>query len=152
HAPRVAPMLLAAAVLVSAVAYAVTRANEAVAIADDPARIAEQALDGKFDAAVAKREIEAALAAHDVELAQSFVDLAAERHVAVDQALADQVKAATAEAATPGHKAQSFARGLILGEPDNGAALAGTALGDLFVFGDIRDAVREGARFVAGEK
>src|SRR6185312_5297902 len=75
HAPRVAPMLLAAAVLVSAVAYAVTRANEAVAIADDPARIAEQALDGKFDAAVAKREIEAALAAHDVELAQSFVDL-----------------------------------------------------------------------------
>jgi len=152
HAPRVAPMLLAAAVLVSAVAYAVTRANEAVAIADDPARIAEQALDGKFDAAVAKREIEAALAAHDVELAQSFVDLAAERHVAVDQALADQVKAATAEAATPGHKAQSFARGLILGEPDDGAALAGTALGDLFVFGDIRDAVREGARFVAGEK
>ena len=152
HAPRVAPMLLAAAVLVSAVAYAVTRANEAVAIAGDPARIAEQALDGKFDAAVAKREIEAALAAHDAELAQSFVDLAAERHVAVDQALADQVKAATAEAATPGHKAQSFARGLILGEPDDGAALAGTALGDLFVFGDIRDAVREGARFVAGEK
>jgi hypothetical protein len=30
--------------------------------------------------------------------------------------------------------------------------LAGTALGDLFVFGDIRDAVREGSRLAAGEK
>ena len=32
------------------------------------------------------------------------------------------------------------------------AGLAGTALGDLFVFGDIRDAVREGSRYVSGEK
>jgi hypothetical protein len=30
--------------------------------------------------------------------------------------------------------------------------LAGTALGDLFVFGDIRDAVREGKRLATGEK
>ena len=29
--------------------------------------------------------------------------------------------------------------------------LAGTALGDLFVFGDIRDAVREGSRYAHGE-
>ena len=43
------------------------------------------------------------------------------------------------------HTAASFARGLVTGEPDDMAALAGTALGDLFVFGDIRDAVREGA-------
>ena len=32
------------------------------------------------------------------------------------------------------------------------AGFAGTALGDLFVFGDIRDAVREGSRYVSGEK
>ena len=31
------------------------------------------------------------------------------------------------------------------------AGLAGTALGDLFVFGDIRDAVREGSRYASGE-
>ena len=30
------------------------------------------------------------------------------------------------------------------------AGFAGTALGDLFVFGDIRDAVREGGRYVSG--
>ena len=46
---------------------------------------------------------------------------------------------------------ESFARGLITGEPDDLVGLAGTALGDLFVFGDIRDAVREGSRYVSGE-
>src|SRR5665213_123903 len=42
--------------------------------------------------------------------------------------------------------------GLVTGEPNDMAGLAGTTLGDLFVFGDIRDAVREGGRFVMGEK
>ena len=46
----------------------------------------------------------------------------------------------------------SFARGLITGEPDDLVGLAGTALGDLFVFGDIRDAVREGTRFATGQQ
>ena len=32
------------------------------------------------------------------------------------------------------------------------ASLAGTTLGDLFVFGDIRDAVRQGTRYVRGEQ
>ena len=85
------------------------------------------------------REIAAALAAGDSDLAQSFVDLAAARHVTVDPALAAKTKTAAAEAASAKGKAASFARGLITGEPADGAALAGTALGDLFVFGDIRD-------------
>jgi hypothetical protein len=47
---------------------------------------------------------------------------------------------------------QSFAYGLFEGEPNDAASLAGTTLGDLFVFGDIRDAVREGTRLAQGEK
>jgi hypothetical protein len=66
--------------------------------------------------------------------------------------LQERVTSATAEAATARHKAKSFARGFITGEPDDMAALAGTALGDLFVFGDIRDALREGKRLAAGEQ
>ncbi len=34
--------------------------------------------------------------------------------------------------------------GFITGEPGDLVGMAGTAVGDLFVFGDIRDAVREG--------
>jgi hypothetical protein len=149
-APRIGPVLFAAALLTAAAAYAVPRATDAVASLHDPARISGRALDGKFDAAVANREIEAALASRDAELAQSFVDLAAHRRVVVDPLLIERVKTASAEAGTMRHKAESFMRGLVTGEPDDIAALAGTALGDLFVFGDIRDVLREGARLATG--
>src|SRR5215470_3648558 len=150
--PRIGPAVAAVFLLGLAALYAVPRAVDAFYGLDDPSRIANQALDYKFDAAVAGREIEAALAANDVDLAQSFVDLAATRNVAIDPALREKVTSATAEAATTRHKAKSFARGFITGEPDDMAALAGTAVGDLFVFGDIRDALREGKRLAAGEQ
>ena len=152
--PRVGPVLFALAAVAFALvsAYAVPHAVVALGGLNDPARIADHALDGRFDAGVAQREIEAALAAHDADLAQSFVDLAADRSVAIDPAQVQKVNAATAEAATTRHKAESFARGFITGEPDDMAALAGTTLGDLFVFGDIRDALREGKRLVTGEQ
>jgi hypothetical protein len=152
RATRLLPVLTLAVLLAAATAYALPRAAEKVAGLDDPTRAAARALDGQFDGAVAQREIEAALAAGDTDLAQSFTDLAADRQVVLDQSLTQRVKAATAEAATMRHKATSFARGLVTGEPDDMAALAGTALGDLFVFGDIRDVVREGYRYAAGEK
>lgn len=49
-------------------------------------------------------------------------------------------------------RAKSFARGLVTGEPQDMASLAGTTFGDLFVFGDIRDALREGTRYIRGEQ
>jgi hypothetical protein len=151
---RAGMSLLAVTAVVCAVAaaYAVPRAVLKLDGLNDPARIADHALNGRFDAQVAQHEIETALAGRDAELAQSFVDLAADRHVTIDPALAGKVNAAIAEAATTRYKAVSFARGLITGKPDDMAALAGTTLGDLFVFGDIRDALREGKRLAAGEQ
>lgn len=153
--PRVALPLLVAAALGLAACYVIPRGFEAelaLAVQDDPAGIADRALDASFSAAVAEREIDAALAAKDADLARSFVELAEERHVAIRPDLAAQVHAAVAESESSAHMAQSFARGLVSGEPDDMVGLAGTALGDLFVFGDIRDAVREGSRLVSGEK
>ena len=149
--PRIGGALLAAGVLGLAAIYAVPRATEAVLSLDDPVRIADRALDDTFSAAVAQREIENALAAEDSDLAQSFVDLAADRKVKLDPALVEKVRAAQAEAATARHQAASFARGFVTGEPDDMAALAGTALGDLTLFGDIRDALREGTRLARGQ-
>jgi hypothetical protein len=148
--PRVGIALLATVLLAAAAVYAVPRAADAVSVLDDPSLAANRALDGTFDAATAQREIEAALAAQDVELAQSVVDLARARKVAIAPELPDKVATATAEAATMRYRAQSFARGLVTGEPQDMASLAGTTLGDLFVFGDIRDALREGTRYVRG--
>lgn len=152
---RVAPAVLVALLLAAAAGYIVPRgidANTQLVIEDDPSQIAARALDGKFDTAFAQREIEAALAAGDADLAQSFVALAGERRVALDPALTEKVNVAVAEAATAHHAAESFTMGLVTGEPNDLAGLAGTALGDLFVFGDIRDAVREGTRMATGQQ
>ena len=150
--PRIGVALLAAALLAAAAAFAVPRAADVVSGLDDPVRVASRALDGAFDAVTARGEIEAALAEQDVELAQSVIDLAHARNVAIDPALAEKVAAETAEIATMRHRAASFARGLVTGEPQDMASLAGTTLGDLFVFGDIRDALREGTRYIRGEQ
>jgi hypothetical protein len=151
---RIAPALLVAAGLAACAWYVVPRgldANTQLTIEDDPAQIAARALDQNFNAAVAQREIEAALAAKDTDLAQSFVELSASRQVALDPALTEKVNVAVAEASTTRHAAESFALGLATGEPNDMAGLAGTTLGDLFVFGDIRDAVREGGRMALGQ-
>lgn len=119
---------------------------------DDPVRIADRALDRSFNADVAQREIEAALAVGDPDLAQSFVDLARDRHVALDPALVRRVDEANSNSATAARAAGNFAHGLVTGESEDLASLAGTALGDLFVFGDIRDAIREGSRMAKGQE
>lgn len=117
---------------------------------NDPGEIADRALDDVVDASVIKRETEAALAANDADLAKSFVDLAKDKGIPVEPQLAEKVTAAETEANSTTHMAENFARGFITGEPDDVVGLAGTALGDLFVFGDVRDAVREGARYASG--
>jgi hypothetical protein len=127
-------------------------AYDQLAAQDDPVALSDQALLRRFDRTVAEREMQAALAAGDADLAQSFLDLARGRDIAVDPALAGRVTAATVQAASATHAAGSFVRGLFIGEPNDLVSLAGTALGDLFVFGDIRDATREGVRLASGQQ
>jgi hypothetical protein len=118
---------------------------------DNPSEIADRLLDRSFTTAVATREIRAALAADDAELAASFVELAHDRNVAVDPVLVAEVEAANTTSANAARAAGSFARGLIVGESDDLVGLAGTAISDLFVIGDIRDVAREGTRLAMGE-
>ena len=127
-------------------------AGAALAARDDPARIADLKLDRGFDAAVAQREIEQALTANDPDLAQSFVELARQRGAAIDPALTQQVQAAVDAEASFGATAWRFARGFVTGDPQDAASLAGTAVGDLLVFGDVRDAAREGTHLLRGEE
>lgn len=151
---QIALLVLAAAALAALAVVAVPRAIEAAGVVGgdvDPATLVDRNVSRVLDRDTVAREIESALAAKDADLAQSFVDLAAEHHIAIDSALSERVKAAVAEANSSAHTAENFARGLITGEPDDLAGLAGTAVGDLFVFGDVRDAVREGSRLIAGE-
>jgi hypothetical protein len=127
-------------------------AHVRMAAADDPVAVTDQALAASFTRGVAEREIRSALASGDVDLAQSFVDLAAERNLPIDPALPEKVKAADADQHTFANTTGRFVHGLWTGEPTDFASLAGTAFGDLFLFGDIRDAAREGTRYLTGRQ
>ena len=70
----------------------------------------------------------------------------------LDPPLVARVNEAVAKAESNTQMLESFAQGLVTGEPKDAAGLAGTMSGDLFVFGDIRDAVREGTRWANGEQ
>src|SRR5262249_8479951 len=119
---------------------------------DDPVKLADHAVAERLNPAVAEREIEAALAAGDVDLANSFVDLAAERGMAIRPELVARLASANPPAATAVRNVGSFAHGLFTGAPTDMVGLAGTAVGDLSVFGDIRDAAREGVHYAKGEQ
>ena len=147
------PLALAVAAAIASlvvVPFAI-EADKLLHAADDPVAIADHAVARTFNAAVAEREIAAALAANDADLANSFLELAREQNISVDSALAKKVDDAVADAASASRNLENFARGLITGEPDDAVGLAGTVVGDLFVFGDVRDALREGTRLAAGE-
>jgi hypothetical protein len=122
-----------------------------LALQDDPVALVEHEVGRQLTPAVVAKEIEAALARDDADLANSFLELARERGIAVDPALVERIDAVNSASAAAMRNAQRFAHGLFTGEPDDMVGLAGTALGDLFVFGDIRDALREGVRLANGE-
>jgi hypothetical protein len=151
---RLALPTLAAAGFVTAAWWVAPHAIDAAVLLsaqDDPAKLADHAVAKALSPAVVRSEVEDALATGDPELAASFLELAHERGIAVDRTLAARVDAANATSVQAMRAASSFAHGLITGTPDDMAGLAGAATGDLFVFGDIRDAARESIHLMRGE-
>src|SRR6202165_4149314 len=128
-------------------------AGAILAAQDDPAELADIQLDSALrnNQAVIAENIEAALAANDADLANSFADLAREKNISVSEELSRRVSDAVAEENSTSHFAKRFATGLVTGDADDVASLSGTVAGDLFVFGDIRDVVRAGKHLEMGE-
>jgi hypothetical protein len=127
-----------------------TRGMELALAADNnPAKLADLRLK-HFDASAATREIEDALKAGDAELAASFVALSDERAIKLPKELLSRVEQANSAGAAAQRGVYNFAHGFITGEPQDLSGFAGAATGDLLVFGDIRDIVREGSRWARG--
>jgi hypothetical protein len=124
-----------------------------LAAQDDPAQLSDIQLNSALrnSQKIISDNIEAALAAGDAGLADSFVDLAREKNISLASELSQRVSEAVKEENSSSHFAKRFANGLVTGNADDVGSLSGTVAGDLFVFGDIRDVVREGKHLVMGE-
>src|SRR3984893_4632902 len=148
--------LIGMAVCAAAFAVLWPHARDAGAILaaqDDPAELSDLQLNSALrnDRAAVEQNIEAALAAGDADLAASFVELAGQKNISLNDELSRRASEAVTEQNSSSHFAKNFASGLVTGNADDVASLSGTVAGDLFVFGDIRDVVREGKHLAMGE-
>ena len=153
---RIVPAVAGMAVFAVAFALLWPHARDSFAVLaaqDDPAALSDVQLSSALrnNAAIIEENIEAALAANDADLAESFVSLARERNIPLGDELLKRVSDTVAEQSTSSHYAKRFLTGLVIGEADDVASLSGTVAGDLVVYGDIRDVVREGKHLAMGE-
>jgi hypothetical protein len=154
---RIGGAMTGAAICATAFALLWPHARDAGAVLiaqDDPVRLADLQLDSALrnDPALVARNVEAALAAQDPDLAMSFVDLATARGISMPDELSQRVAAAVREENSTEHMAKRFFIGLVTGNADDGASLSGTVAGDLSAFGDVRDIMREGKHLAMGEE
>jgi hypothetical protein len=128
-------------------------AGAILAAQDDPAALSDIRLNSALRNSpdIVAQNVESSLAAGDADLANSFVELAAAKNIALPEDLSRRVTEAVAEENSASHFTKRFATGLVTGTADDVASLSGTVAGDLFVFGDIRDVVREGKHLAMGE-
>jgi len=128
------------------------RSAALLAAQDDPAQLSELQIGSALqqDPGLIARHITEALDAHDADLANSLLQLAAARNIVLPADLTTRVAEAVAAEQSGAGIATRFATGLVTGRADDGASLSGTLAGDLFVFGDIRDVVREGKNLATG--
>jgi hypothetical protein len=155
--PRIRRLLpaVALAALCAAGAYAaVPRARESYALLDaqdDPAALADIFVAKALNPSVVRIELENAMSADDPELAESFLELARDRGVAVDPALAKQVEDANTAYAKTLRAGKSYLKGLSTGAPEDLAGFAGAITRDLSGVGDVKDVVTEGGHIAKGE-
>lgn len=145
--------LAACGFMLAQVAPQAREAGAILAAQDDPAVLSELKLEAllRQNDRLVQDNIEAALAAGDADLADSFVSLARDRNIALTDDLLSRVSDAVKAENSTSHFAKRFATGLVTGNADDVASLSGTVAGDLFVIGDIRDVVREGKHLAMGE-
>src|SRR5262249_43379322 len=121
---------------------------------DDPVALADQQIDLSLrnNESVVAQNVETALEAGAADLAKSFAELAGGQNMAVPEEAGQGGGGPAARKNSPRTSAPRLPPGLVTGTADDVASLSGTVAGDLFVFGDIRDVVREGKHLAFGEE
>src|ERR1700710_980063 len=100
-------------------------AGAILAAQDDPAQLSDLQLNSALrnDRGVIEQNVEAALAANDPDLANSLVDLAGAKNIALPDELTLRVHDAVAESNSASHFAKQFASGLVTGNADDVASM-----------------------------
>ncbi|MDB5641503.1 MAG: hypothetical protein JWN07_820 [Hyphomicrobiales bacterium] len=117
---------------------------------EDPVARADLGLERSLTPELAAREIDAALQAGDLELAESFVALAQERGLVLSGEQTERLEKMRAD--TWGRAARDFRDGFTQNETRSGMAMSGAIAADLSGYGDLRDLAREGGKWMQGQE
>ena len=124
-------------------------AGRLLGAADDPGALAEIRLEDEATPERLAAGLDAALAAEDEDLAESFLALAEARHLAIDPERRARVQALAGTRTS--RAARDFVAGAVSGEAEGAAGLAGSLAADVTGIGDLRDLLREGGRYARDE-
>lgn len=117
---------------------------------DDPAALADLEMRSLTTAQI-QEVITRALDADDPDLAASALQWADANGREIAPSLRARVAEAGTGAAQALRAARQFGSGFVTGTPEDLAGFAGAAAGDLTLWGDLRDASREGWHYLRGE-
>lgn len=126
------------------------RHAELLRAADDPVALSELRVGSVATSSRITSELDAALAARDVELADSFVTLARERGISVAPEQLQRLQ--DLKDGSIGQAVADFGHGFVAGDREGGAAFAGALTGDVIGFGDLRDLALEGRKWLDGQE
>jgi hypothetical protein len=145
--------LLISAVTITATGWVIVPRAIAVLqlrqVSDDPVALTELRLKGTVTPEVVGREIDAAIAAEDDELAESFIALAEAQGLPPDPAWRARIEALRE---TETRRAlRDLGQGFLSGSTDTMAGMAGGFAADMIGYGDMRDLYQEGSKLAVGE-
>ena len=123
-----------------------------LAAQEDPAELSALRLFKQFDAETLNDELRQALNSGDVDLAQSFAELAAQQTLQMQPVLAERLTAASGAGESLKRSTSEFYTGALSGDGESGAGIAGVIAADLTGVGDVRDLIREGGKVSRGEQ
>ena len=117
--------------------------------ADDPVALTELRLRDAVTREAVGREIDAAIAAEDDELAESFIALAEAHGLPPDPAWRANIEALRQ---TQTRRAlRDLGQGFLSGSTDSMAGMAGGFAADMIGYGDMRDLYQEGSKLALGQ-
>lgn len=116
----------------------------------DPVAKADLELDHKSSPELISLEVDAAINAGDLDLADSFSELAQERGLNLRRDQQDKIEALRADSL--GRAVRDFRDGFAQNDMRSGMAMSGAIVADVTGFGDLRDLAHEGGKWLDGQE
>ncbi|MDB5545542.1 MAG: hypothetical protein JWO64_2691 [Hyphomicrobiales bacterium] len=116
----------------------------------DPVIRTDLELDNQLTPERISLEIDSAIRGGDLDLADSFSELARERGLPLRQEQRDRVEAMRAD--TFGRAVRDFSDGFTRNDTRSGMAMSGAIAADVSGFGDLRDLAHEGGKWLGGQE